>query len=139
MTKLLVRKIVIILSLSAYLYLLKLNAIFINGDKIPSYMIAIIGWTSIFISIGNFSWIANPIYFLALWNFSKNRLTKAILQCFSSFVLGISLTIFDTIAINESGALSKITSFEMGYWIWISCFFCTFVTMLIYKWTVKTE
>ena len=141
MTNLSARRAIITISLFIYAVCLSMDSICTTDgcSNWPAWGILLFGWIVMFSSFANFLWIANPLYFFSLIYFYKERIARAVILSFVSFIFGLSFVWCKYILVNESGYLSIITGTEVGYWVWISCFFSTFVAMLIYRFKVKTE
>jgi len=87
-----------------------------------SLMLFFFGW-SFFLggSTESLIWSANPIYIFSLFLYLKNNRLSAIPGAVA-LVMAIGFSFFDTIMTSESGETSKITSFELGYKLWILSF-----------------
>ena len=140
MTNRSVRQLILIISLSSYAICLPMDSVCTTDgcSEWPAWGILLFGWATILSSIGNFTWIANPIYFIALCYFYNENINKSLLYIFLASALAILFIFCDYVLVNESGYLSKIAGVTAGYWIWVSCFFGTMISMLVYKTRVNT-
>lgn len=109
------------------------NAYYINDgvDSVGSYgfMALLFG----FFGLGGagISWLANPILVLSLIHLKRNNLRKA--QIFGGIALlfGLSFLFFDEIIANEGGGKAPITSYGLGYWLWLSSLIANFVGLVL--------
>lgn len=72
-----------------------------------------------FHSFAIFTWLANPLLIISWIVLKKNKklsLTLSIL----AFLLSFSFLFFNKILVNESGNLSTIKEYKIGYWFWLS-------------------
>lgn len=88
-----------------------------------SWMLFLLGWMGILggNGIATIIWMANPIYFIAMYNMIKGKPVGIILS-FVATLLAFSFSQLDGMLTSESGQYSKITSLELGYMLWLSSF-----------------
>ncbi|GAA3753433.1 hypothetical protein GCM10022422_44130 [Flavobacterium ginsengisoli] len=82
-------------------------------------------------------WLANPLCLLAIIYFLKNN-EKAVLLSLIASGLAISFAFWSEILGAESGALAKIVSFGLGYYLWASSILVLTTGILLnYKMSLK--
>ncbi|SEP15983.1 hypothetical protein SAMN05444671_2877 [Flavobacterium sp. CF108] len=83
-------------------------------------------------------WLANPLSFFAIRFFIKND-KRAILLSLIASCLAIFFSFWTEILGAESGAMAKIVSFELGYYLWLASILILTIGILInYKVSLKT-
>lgn len=139
MTNITKRRIIIFTSLVAYATCLPLDSVCTSEGcfDFPAYAILLFGIFGMFGSIANFLWIANPLYFAALFYFYKNRNITAIKYSVLSSICALLLLFFNYMLIDESGRLGKITSFQSGYWVWVFSLIGTSFMMIVYEFETR--
>lgn len=65
-----------------------------------------------------FSWLANPLLFIAWFSFRKKPL-NAVITSGVSVALMFSFLFFKQIISDEGGNYSAIVSYKLGYWLWL--------------------
>ena len=75
----------------------------------------------------NWTWLANPILFVAWAALASGEKTRAIGSSFAASGLGlvalaiaVSFLFQREIVTNEAGILFPITGYRIGYWMWLS-------------------
>ena len=94
-----------------------------------------VGWLGVFmLHLPAMVWLANPILILS-WVVNKRHKKASLLLSSISLITMLSFLFFDEIILNESGALSRITSYGLGYWLWVSSAFIMVIgnAFLFYK------
>ncbi|WP_286970528.1 hypothetical protein [Flavobacterium sp. UBA4854] len=82
-------------------------------------------------------WLANPLCLLAIIYFLKNN-EKAVLLSLIASGLTISFAFWSEILGAESGAMAKIVSFGLGYYLWASSILVLTTGILLnYKMSLK--
>ena len=95
----------------------------IVGPKSRGVMDFLVGWMGvIMLHPPALVWLANPILILS-WVVNKRHKKVSFIFSVASLIIMLSFLLFDKIMVNESGALSKITSIKLGYWLWVSSAF----------------
>jgi len=89
------------------------------GQDWEGMALLISGCFGIFSCAAWFSWLANPALLIS-WLCFKKKTTYSTIINIIALLIGISFLFFREIITNEGGGVSKITSYEIGYWIWIS-------------------
>ena len=93
-----------------------------GNSSISSLMVLLVGWMGMFRGGANSTWIANPLLaiswlFLAL----RSHLTASVLSLLASS-LAFSFLLFHGVSTDEGCADHPITSYQIGYWLWLlSC------------------
>ncbi len=64
-------------------------------------------------------WWANPLYFLSLVLLATSK-REATLTSTAAALLALLFSTFDTIVANENGGRVKVSSLELGYWLWLT-------------------
>jgi hypothetical protein len=83
-------------------------------------------------------WLANPLCLLAIRFMIKDD-KRAVLLSLIASALAISFYFWTEILSAESGAMAKIISFEVGYYLWVSSIVILTIGILInYKVSLKT-
>lgn len=106
-----------------------------NGNN-PSFIVFLFG--SIAILGGGLLewgiWLANPISLVSiiLFLYYDKLLKRALLLNFVALILSSSFYFWEEVLISESGATSKIISFESGYYLWVVSIFILLIFQLIY-------
>lgn len=119
------QKAVILLSCSLYAFSLFQPAFYIDrvdyDGWADSKLLALFGWSSILggNAIGTFIWLANPLFFSAIIYLLKRKSAGLYLSLMAS-LLALSFSLLDSIVSSEAGQISKITSLENGYYLWVS-------------------
>ena len=86
-------------------------------------MYLLVGWLGVFmLHPPAMIWLANPILLIS-WIRIKKREKQSLIFSSISLITMLSFLLFDEIILNESGALSRITSYGLGYWLWVSSAF----------------
>lgn len=118
----------IIMSLIILCISLTQPAFYIDREENPgawadSWMLFFFGW--IFPLGGGISgflfWCANPIYLLAIVQIFRMKNIGIVLSIIASLI-AFSFSQIDEITASSSGRLSKITSLELGYKLWLTSF-----------------
>lgn len=76
-------------------------------------------------------WLANPLCFIAVTKMKKDN-EKAVLLSVIASALAISFSFWNEILGAESGAIAKIISLELGYYLWLSSILVLTTGIFIY-------
>jgi uncharacterized membrane protein len=90
-----------------------------DGNEFQGLLLVIVGIFGIVASPAGIAWFANPSLLIAWVTFNKVgnlSLYASIIAAFLSF----SFLFFDQVVANEAGGTTKITSYNLGYWLWLS-------------------
>lgn len=137
------QKYTIIISLILLGISLTQPAFYIDNEENPaawaeSYMLFFFGWTFPLGGgiTGFLFWCANPIYLLAIIQIIRKKNLGLVLSIIAS-IIAFSFSLMDEITASSSGSLSKITSLELGYKLWLTSIITlsigTFIITLINK------
>ena len=144
------------LSIAVFVISLTQKSFCIGNECSDSLMCLLIGWIGVFneifglltgiydFIIGNgfttnpkigatFSWLANPFIFLSIVIIRKNYKIALILSLISIGLI-LSFLMFDSIFANEAGHYNKITSYELGYWMWLLSSITILIGSIILMW-----
>ena len=120
------QKFTICISLIILCISLSQPAFYIDRDDDPaawanSLMIFFFGWTFPLGGgiTGFLFWCANPIYILSIIQIIRKKSIGIILSIIAS-IIAFSFSLMDEITASSSGSLSKITSLELGYKLWLA-------------------
>jgi len=88
-----------------------------------SWMLFFLGWTFVFGGgiTGFLFWCANPIYIIGMILIIRNKKSGFWFSLIATLI-SFSFSLIDEIVASSSGSLSKITSLELGYKLWLSSF-----------------
>lgn len=121
-----IQKYSIIISLIILAISLTQPAFYIDREEDPAawaetWILFFFGWTFPFGGgiTGFLFWLANPIYIISIIKIIRNKRSGFILSLIASLI-ATSFSFIDEITANSSGSLSKITSLELGYKLWLS-------------------
>lgn len=111
------RRIVLILSIVTFIISLTQKSYCTDecGDSITAL---IFGFFAIISGLVGLSWYANPLLLISWFTIKDNKYSTIFSKI--SFLLSFSFLLFNEIIIDEAGHYSKIVSYELGYWLWIS-------------------
>ena len=91
------------------------------------------GWMGIFSgSLACVAWLANPLFFIAVILFLRNRKAAALI-CLLAFFFAASFLLAHTIITDEAGNYARITQYKAGYWLWLGSIGMLLITMLIWR------
>lgn len=121
------RKIILFLSMLAFVISLTQNCYCTAEDCMPSIFALLFGFFGIF--SGVVSWFANPAL-LYSWIHIKDNEKSTMLSVLALFLAGIFL-IYRKVGSNENGGTSEIISYELVYWLWLCSTGITFFGNLL--------
>ena len=138
------KKSLIILSLLIFIISLSKTAFSTNGyngiRNAPSIAIFVNG--SLAVLGGGFHewliWLANPIYFTAIYFFIKDK-KKSKHLILIALIIGLSFTQWKEILGDAAGNINPIVSLEIGYWLWIISMVIFYIGTIIYFSKSKSE
>lgn len=128
----------IILTISIIIYIISLTQegfCTTAGQCAKGFLDVLVGWMGVLIlHLPAMVWLANPILILS-WVVNKRHKKASFIFSVVSLIIMLSFLLFDEIMVNESGALSRITSYGLGYWLWVSSAFIMVIgnAFLFYK------
>jgi hypothetical protein len=117
-----VRRAVIAVSLALYAVSLVLPAtlgirMMSAGGMDRGYGLLIGGWLGVM--QGQFAWLANPVYFLALWFVYRGRWRAIALSAFAAVLALDTLDLYRTGTFSDSGPV-PFGGVLAGYWVWLA-------------------
>lgn len=83
-----------------------------------SAMALIVGPLGLCFGGAGFSWLANPLLFIAWFSIMKKPLKTFIISMLSAALMLLFL-FFKQIISDEAGNYSTIVSYKLGYWLWL--------------------
>ena len=123
-----VQKYSIFLSLLILIISLTQPAFYIDRPENPaawaeSWMLFLLGWMFLFGGgiTGFLFWCANPIYIIGLILIIRNNKSGFWFSLIATLI-SFGFSLIDEIVASSSGSLSKITSLDLGYKLWLSSF-----------------
>ena len=124
------------ISLTVLLFVLSLtqNAYYINDGEESVGSLGLIALLLGFFGISGGSgiaWLANPCLFMSFIHLKRDNLKKAKVFSFISVIFGFSFLFFDNVIANEGGTITEITSYGIGYWLWLSSLISNFLGIII--------
>ncbi len=131
------KRIIIISSLLLFIISLSQNAIKVNDfDGIKHYSSLSTFLSGGFAFLGGafyewLIWLANPIFFVAIYLFLKDKKKSKNLSLLA-VIIGLIFTQWKEILANESGRKVPIISLEFGYWLWIASMVVFSIGIFIY-------
>jgi hypothetical protein len=86
----------------------------------PSWSILAFGFIPFAASPANLAWFANPALFMAWVLVFRRKRWPARLLSLASLAIAVSFLLMSKVASDESGNLSVITGYRIGYWLWLA-------------------
>lgn len=90
------------------------------------------GWLALFFGQAAFAWLANPLIIIA-WVLLIRDKKSAWIFGFIATISSLLFLVFPTVIENEAGTYSQITKIQLGYWLWLSSCFVTFLGSLVLR------
>lgn len=117
------RLLVLISSIGLFIASLFQDGFLIEGSNprawAPCFGLLLIGWIGIF--QGNLTWLANPLILFAWLAYADARSRYQSIPFASlSLCFALSFMLYGKILSSEAGHYSKVTSLELGYWLWVA-------------------
>ncbi len=85
-----------------------------------------IGWLAMLTGGAAITWLANPFLIITWILLIKNKKSAWLFGLIAS-IISISFLKFQVIIENEAGHYNSITKIGLGYWLWLSSCFTTFI------------
>ncbi|MCX6180409.1 MAG: hypothetical protein NT150_00585 [Bacteroidetes bacterium] len=129
----------IFLALSVGLYITSLTQNTFSKDS-SGLGCLLVGWMGLIIPCwANWTWLANPLLFLAWIGFFVDRITS-LSTSIAAFLISLSFLLCTKIADNEGGIPSNIPGYYLGYWLWLCSSFVLVVgNLILFKMRNKTS
>ncbi|KUY26076.1 hypothetical protein [Elizabethkingia ursingii] len=115
----------LIISIALFVASLTQIAVNMGNDYMLSIACLLLGWAEVF--EGGIAWLANPLLFIS-WFLLLIKQPKI-----STFFLSLSYLSANTITVNEGGGKAAITSYGLGYYLWLASSIFLFIGSL---WTI---
>lgn len=134
------QKIFLYISIGLYIISLTQKSYCTTGvcEYFSGLLSLIFGWIGIFmLHAPALPWLANPILIIA-WMIFKKKPKASLILSIISFLLMLSFLFFDEIIDNEAPTTAKITSYGLGYWLWVLSSLLLVVGNLIYLKKIRT-
>lgn len=104
----------------------------------PAWSILAFGFIPFAASLANLTWFANPILFVAWISVFQQQKWPAQLLSLASLAIAVSFLLMSKVAADESGGLSIITGYRIGYWLWVASMGAAFASALTLDSRTKT-
>lgn len=111
---------VIILNASIGVFLISLTQQCFCTTDSCGYSIAAVFSGAIGVLLGGagITWLANPIL-LASWIWFRKKHHLSLIASFISTLISLSFLLFKNVMVDEAGNYDQITSYRLGYWLWV--------------------
>lgn len=83
----------------------------------PARALLLIGWIGI--AHGQFAWLGNPLLIMSWIQFNSGKFTLGLKFACAALIFMLSFLLYPTVVSSEAPDYSKITSYELGYWLWV--------------------
>ncbi len=90
-----------------------------DGNEFQGLLLVIVGIFGIVASPAGIAWFANPSLLIAWVTFNKIG-NLSLYASIIAAILSFSFLFFDEVVANEAGGTTKIISYNLGYWLWLS-------------------
>lgn len=106
------------------------SAVGSDGAKWQGLLNLLIGVLGLF--LGVYAWLANPLFLLAAVTYftAENKIVPFILAALG-LLFALSFLFQKNIPIDEAGHQGEITTYHLGYWIWVLAMLCMTVACYI--------
>lgn len=119
------------ISIALFVASLTQTAVNMGSDYMLSIACILLGWAEVF--EGGIAWLANPLLFIS-WLFLLIKQPKISFPLsLITFILSLSYLSVSTITVNEVGGKAAITSYGLGYYLWLASSISQFIGNL---WTI---
>jgi hypothetical protein len=132
------KKMVMGFSLGLFIFSLTKPAFFTADDSSDSMNLSsaglfFLGWIGFLGSAWeSLFWLANPLYFLALYRFARDKGNSIIPSCLS-WIIAVGFSFQGTFIKNEGGARTEITGMGRGYIFWLASISTLTLGILLFK------
>ncbi|MGZ3944222.1 MAG: hypothetical protein ACXVJB_04725 [Mucilaginibacter sp.] len=89
------------------------------GEAGEGLAILFSGSFGFFLCPAGFTWLANPALLIS-WLYINRNPRKSLIASVVATVLSFSFLLFTNIIVNEGGNTAKITTYRIGYWLWLT-------------------
>lgn len=119
------------ISIALFVASLTQTAVNMGSDYMLSIACLLLSWAEVF--EGGIAWLANPLLFIS-WLFLLIKQPKISFPLsLITFILSLSYLSVSTITVNEGGGKAAITSYGLGYYLWLASSISLFIGSL---WTI---
>ncbi|PUB35449.1 hypothetical protein C8J95_101121 [Elizabethkingia sp. YR214] len=121
----------LIISIALFIASLTQIAVNMGSDYMLSVACLLLGWAEVF--EGGIAWLANPLLFISWLLLLIKQPKIAAPLCLITFLLSLSYLSTSTITVNEGGGKASITSYGLGYYLWLASSISLFIGNI---WTI---
>jgi hypothetical protein len=109
-------------SLVLFAFSLTQDGFYVSGPNPEAWSLGaallLLGWMGAF--FGVFAWWANPVLFGSWLLIHKKKYKSAFFMGAVALLLSLRFLVHDEIIVSERPTYESITSYGLGYWMWIS-------------------
>lgn len=127
---------VLLASILVYIACLSQDSFCVNGScsDWPGWGVLMLGWIEGAIHPrAGVSWYANPVLYVAWFFISRADRKKALRFSVAALLLAAWFLLVRNVAVSEQGALSDVTGYALGYWLWLASTGLAVVAALLVK------
>ena len=117
----------VLISIGAYLFCFSQPAFFNSAGAALPRVLFIMGWLGAFDL--NFSWYANPAYFIALLTYTTKPIATRVLSAIA-LILALSFLAYSGMP-THNGGIDPTKKIGLGYYCWAFSFLLLFLSSLI--------
>ncbi|WP_407534988.1 hypothetical protein [Elizabethkingia miricola] len=121
----------LIISIALFIASLTQTAVNMGSDYMLSIACLLLGWAEVF--EGGIAWLANPLLFISWFLLLIKQPKISLPLSLITFFLSLSYLSVSTITVNEGGGKAAITSYSLGYYLWLASSISLFIGSL---WTI---
>ncbi|AQX08543.1 hypothetical protein [Elizabethkingia ursingii] len=121
----------LIISIALFVASLTQIAVNMGNDYMLSIACLLLGWAEVF--EGGIAWLANPLLFISWFLLLIKQPKISLPLSLITFFLSLSYLSASTITVNEGGGKAAITSYGLGYYLWLASSISLFIGSL---WTI---
>lgn len=113
---------ILLLSMVIFLCSLIPNPYVVNheeGELFGGFFCVTIGLFGFWVGGPFLSWLANPLLFVSWFLSFKKKYKWALITSLIAIAFGLYFLSFDEILVDEAGHRQPITSYDLGYYLWI--------------------
>jgi hypothetical protein len=107
-------------SVLLFAWSLSFDAYYTDGrpDGAPALLTLLTGWLGV--TIGGFSWLANPLLGAAWLCLLLKRDVRAAFAAGAATILASAFFFQSSIVVDEAGTVGRISGVGRGYWLWLA-------------------
>ncbi|KGT08473.1 hypothetical protein CMU71_00615 [Elizabethkingia anophelis] len=106
------------ISIALFVASLTQTAVNMGSDYMLSIACLLLGWAEVF--EGGIAWLANPLLFISWLLLIIKQPKISVPLSLIAFFLSLSYLSVSTITVNEGGGKAEITSYDLGYYLWLA-------------------